>query len=536
MALKFGRTSGITSRIDPKTNTIKYTEEELDAYNTAVGAEVKRKSDYDASMAKFKTDSDVYYGRNVVDTKGAEATASFLNKNNLKTSKGENLVATAAREETQAQIDKRYDDAIKSGKMVPYNDPSIDDETRRFLKGATYGADLSRSAFDKGLKIRNYNEVYEGDYNPEIWLADAKKGKDSRYGTGSHFPDKVGMYTRGVTPVKPAAYVPANLGKEIKAKDVDWKQSKMEPLKPTKVDKKKYGKLRPAKEEEAPTWQAPGLDKRKKATHIKATKIYASETTKSGRHKDSRLGIHNAARIKQSDASSPQRIKYNTEKRQSAAYYGNETVTGEKITGKTASQLESLKQEVKGDVKRMKGEGRTQDARDVRGDLPQIRKAIRYAKRGDLGVGSVTGLTMEGDKSTLRYFTPERTKLAMNGGDKKTREDGAMAGYKDVQRYNNNKAMEQSFKGQADNPANRNTVVNQQEKLAFKNQQAKLATAANTVTPSYGSQVREKIKTDNPTATKREVRALVQTKKDADQALMNKVNLDMQAKDLIPKK
>jgi hypothetical protein len=143
---------------------------------------------------------------------------------------------------------------------------------------------------------------------------------------------------------------------------------------------------------------------------------------------------------------------------------------------------------------------------------------------------------MEGDKSTLRYFTPERTKLAMNGGDKKTREDGAMAGYKDVQRYNNNKAMEQSFKGQADNPANRNTVVNQQEKLAFKNQQAKLATAANTVTPSYGSQVREKIKTDNPTATKREVRALVQTKKDADQALMNKVNLDMQAKDLIPKK
>ena len=76
-----------------------------------------------------------------------------------------------------------------------------------------------------------------------------------------------------------------------------------------------------------------------------------------------------------------------------------------------------------------------------------------------------------------------------------------------------------------DNATNRNTVANQQAKLT-----------TNTVTPSYSSQVREKIKTDNPTATKREVRALVKTKKTADTDLLKKVNANLEAKGLLPKK
>lgn len=520
MALKFGRTSGITSRIDPVTGTTMYTEDEYDAYNTAVEAEQERKSAYDASMAKFKTESDVYYGKSAVDTKEAARTASMLNASGTNKLKGGQVIDyKGAGEMTQAESDKMFDERLRKGEIVPFNDKSITDLTRKLYQGnAGSKTDLSKIYFDKGTDFKSYRDMYGDNFNPEIWEKDAKAGKESRYGDYSHPIKKAGFSghnVRGVTPVKPAAYVPANLGKEIKAKDVDWKPVEpMVPLKPTKVDPIKSGKLRPAKEEEVPTWEAPILEK-KKATHMRGTRITGSTVTDKGKYVKSKTGIENAARIKISDAVVPQRIKYNTEKRQSAAYYGNETVTGEKITGKTASELKSLKQEVKGDVKRMRGEGRLKDARDVRGDLPQIRKAIRYTKKADLGVSSVTGLTMEGDQSTLRYFTPERTKLAMNGDGKKTREDGAMAGYKDVQRYNNKKAMEQTFKGQSDNPANKNTVANQQ---------AKLAEAANTVTPSYKSQMREKFATANPGSTPRQIRQGVRTQQNVDEGIMRAVD------------
>ena len=526
MALKFGRTAGITSRIDPQGN-VRYREEEYEAYQAAVAAEQERKSAYDVSMAKFKADSDVYYGRNIVDQKKSEEASAVVNMAGNKDRQGRITTGEVAKPMTQAQSDKLFDERRRKGETISINDPSVTDKTRSMLKEAYYGTDISNASIRKGKNYTKWSELYGEDFDPVQWRKDAKAGKMDKYADRSYgIVEDATLGVRGVTPVKPAAYVPANLGKKIDPKDVDWKPNKMEPLKPTKVDPKKSGKLRPAKEEEAPTWGAPSLDKRKKATHTRGTRIYASETTKGGRHKDARLGIHNAAIIKQSDALGPQRIKYNTEKRQSAAYYGNETVTGEKITGKTESQLRSLKQEVKGDVKRIKGEGRLKDARDVRGDLPQIRKAIRYAKKADLGVGSVTGLTMEGDKSTLRYFTPERTKLAMNGDGKKTREEGAMAGYKDVQRYNNNKAMEQTFKGQADNATNGNNMLKKLNDVA---------TAANTVTPSYKSQMREKFATDNPTATKREVKRLVQTKQKTDEATMRAVDAKMKAKGLLPK-
>jgi hypothetical protein len=526
MALKFGRTAGITSRIDGDGN-IRYREEEYDAYQSAVAAEAQRKADYDARKAKYKTDSDVYYGRNTVDTKKAAGAAAMIN--NTKTSKGENIVATAAEGETQAQIDQRYDKAISSGQKVKYDDPSIDDETRRFIKGSMLGQDPSNLAFDKGLKIRNYNEVYEGNFNPEIWMEDVKKGNFDRYGRGSHAPDKVSYYQRGTTPVDPGDYVPADLGKEIKAKDTDFYNwgDKMPTLK-IKPDEGKLIIPKKEKEKEELTWEAPVLDKRKKATHTRHTRITGSFTNDKGNYVKSKTGIKDAVRIKQSDAVSPQRIKYNTEKRQSAAYYSGKTsFSGDDITGKTEEELRDFKKETRDDLKRLrKMGGMSEYVKDVRGDLATIRKATRYAKKADLGVSSATGLTMEGDKSKLRYFTPERTKLAMNGDGKMNREDGAMAGYKEYQAQEKAK----TFRAQNENATNRNITWGRQ-------QGASEGTAAqNTVTPSYGSQVREKIKTDNPTATKKEVRTLVRAKKTADQDLMNKVNLDMQAKGLIPKK
>jgi hypothetical protein len=493
MALKYGRTSRNTSSILPD-GKIRYSQAEYDANVAAIASEASRKKDYDAGMAKFKSDSDAYYGKSAIDKKKAAAGAAMINQ--TKTSKGENIVATAAGEETQAQMDKRFDDAIKSGKKVMYNDPSIDDETRRFLKGATFGQDLSRTAFDKGLKITNYNQIYEGDYNPEIWEADAKKGEFGRYGSGSHAPDKIGMYTRGITPVSPGEYVPKNVKPiDLKNSVVDWKDDGVR-LKPLEV-KFGGGELRmpkKEKEKEELTWQAP-MPVKKKGLNIGYTKIKPGGKT----------GIKGAAHPFDKNPVRKQMIKYNTEKRQSAAYFSGNTALGESITGKTESELRQLKKDTRGEAGTMLKAGRLGSAATIGKDLGTIRKAIRYVKKGDISIGSVgeeTGVTKEGQGSKLRYFTPEFTQAVQEDG-KYTRGEGAMYGYQKYQAQEKDKA----YRAQNENATNRNITWGRQ-------QGASEGTAA--PTSSFSSsvvtrgQMKDKFATDNPTASKKEIRQGVQ--------------------------
>lgn len=272
----------------------------------------------------------------------------------------------------------------------------------------------------------------------------------------------------------------------------DWEEEIL-PMKITSVSTKKQ-KLIPAKEDV--TWNAPDLDKRKKASYMRGTKITPSRVTATGRRVDTKIGIDNAAIRKQSDAVSPQRIKYNTEQRRSAAYYGDNTSTGEKITGKTESELRQLKKETRGEFGRVLKEGRLGDALTIGKDLSQIRRATRYTKDADLSVGS-TGVTVEGEGSNLRYFTPEKTKKVTQDG-RQVRGEGAMAGYKEFQAQEKGKV----FRAQYENATNRNTIANQQATNA----------AAATPTSSFSSsvvtrgQMKDKFKTDNPTATPRQVR------------------------------
>jgi hypothetical protein len=519
MALKFGRTAGITSRIDPN-GKIMYTEEELDAYNTAVGAEQERKSAYDASMSQFNRDNDAYYGKSTVDAKAAEAGAALLNKSNMKIG-GANVTGTAAKGQSQAQSDLELQAKVNKGLYVSINDPSISDKTRELMQGANRGVDLSNAYVRTGTDATDYNKMYGYNYNPVQARKDVLSGKiSSDENVGHMVKDEYGFISMGKKPVKPGPYVPANLGKKIDPKDVDWKQNKMEPLKPTKVDPIKLGKLKPAKEEEVPTWSAPVMDRRKGARSVGQTRIKPTGES----------GVKNAHRKTISDKILPQRIKYNTEKRQSAAYFSGQTSFGDDITGKNESELRDFKKETKGYLKHVrKQDGMShQDVKDVRGDLGTIRKAIRYAKKADLGVSSVTGLTMEGDQSTLRYFTPERTKLAMNGDGKKTREDGAMAGYRDVQKYNETKVKQQQYgsyldklyRAQEDNATNSNTVTNQQAKL-----DAAAANASPTSFYTTRGQMKDKFKTDNPTATPRQIRQGVRL-----ESATNKKMLQEQAK------
>ena len=272
------------------------------------------------------------------------------------------------------------------------------------------------------------------------------------------------------------------------------------------------GKLIVPKEKEDITWDAPNLDKRKKASHLKGTRITTSRVTDSGRYVSPKAGIHNAVRIKQSDAVSPQRIKYNTEQRRSAAYYGDNTATGEKITGKTESELRQLKKETRGEGVRMLKEGRLGDALTIGKDLSQIRKATRYAKDADLSVGSKTGLTLEGQGSNLRYFTPEKTKTVIEDG-KQVRGEGAMSGYKDYQTQEKGKV----FRAQYENATNRNTTW---DRLQGPSDGASNSPA----TQSIRDQQKTKFKTDNPTASPRQIRQGARAQQKADEELMRKVD------------
>jgi hypothetical protein len=213
-------------------------------------------------------------------------------------------------------------------------------------------------------------------------------------------------------------------------------------IQPPASESPKKVKVKPPVVKEELTWDAPKF--------VKAKGVGVSQT----RIKQSgKSGAQGAGKKKMVGGTAGSVIKYNTEKRRSAAYYGDDTVTGKKITGKTESELRNLKQETKGEIKSIRKEGRFADARDVRGDLSQIRRATRYARDSDISVDSNTGLTLEGQGSNIKYFTPERTRRVTEDG-KTMRKEGAMFGYKDYQAQEKAK----TFKSQADNPANRSTT------------------------------------------------------------------------------
>jgi len=495
MALKFGRTAGITSRIDPVTGTTMYTEDEYDAYQTAVGAEASRKKDYDASMAKFKTDSDTYYGKNTADTKGAQAAADLLNKSNAKGSKGEKIVATAATGMSQAESDKQLNDRIKRGELVSFNDPSVSEKTRGFLRGAAgsfsgrLSGDINKTYVEKGIEINEWKDMYGKNYDPVQWRKDVKAGKIDKYEAGMmNSPlSGYGTYTPGTAPVKPGEYVPTKIQK-IDPKNVDWKERKLDPLKPTKVDQKK-GKLRMPKEEEELTWQEPNFVKAK-GVRVPQTRIKQS----------GKSGIEGAGKNKIVGGTKGSRIRYNTEGRQAMAYFSGNTSIGDKITGKTESELRDLKKETRGEGVRMLKEGRLGDALTIGKDLSTIRKATRYAKKGEIYTGS-SGSIKEGQESNLRYFTPERTT---------TNTEGAMFGYKEYKAQQKNKSeqtrLEPAFRAMYENATNRNTISNKQATNAAAAATPSIYSASNT-----RSQMKDKYKEMNPTASRSQIRQGVNT-------------------------
>ena len=402
---------------------------------------------------------------------------------------------------TQAQQDKEFDEKVKRGELVSFNDPSISAKTREILTGANRRIDLSKSHVQKGLDLKSYKDMYGDDFNPVQFRKDALSGKLDKYEAGVIHTAKegTGTYTRGVTPVKPGAYVPGPALKKIETKNVDWKERKLDPLKPTKIDQKK-GKLRMPKEKEDLTWDAPKFVKAK-GVGVPQTRIKQS----------GKSGVQGAGKKKMVGGTEGSRIKYNTESRQSMAYFSGNTSIGDKITGKTESELRDLKKETRGEGGRMLKEGRLGDALTIGKDLATIRKATRYAKKGGIYTGD-SGSINEGQESTLKYFTPEKTKRMSQDG-KIVRNDGAMAGYRDFK----NQESEKAFRSQADNPANRNRSW---DRLQGPSEGASNSPA----TQGIRDQQKTKFKTDNPTATPGQIRRGGRNLQKADELLMKKVD------------
>jgi len=400
---------------------------------------------------------------------------------------------------------------VKSVKQTPKKTPE------RIAKEAKYNADLevynkskadqssAESEYSSSMakyneNMKTYNDSKVGTPYESMWGASLNKEQLSRFNAQDQKLNPGGMVSSKIRVRKGAdteaftknyekntdrgsgwylpEYVKPSTPEKRKTTSVsepvqDWEEEIL-PMKITSVSTKK-GKLIPAKEDV--TWEAPVMTE-KKGSRMGYTKIKPGGKT----------GIKNAAHPFNEKAVGPNKIKYNTEKRQSAAYYGDSTSTGEPITGKTESELRGLKKETRGEFGRMLKEGRLGDALTVEKDLSQIRKATRYVKKEE--------------GNDLRYFTPD-----------------AMSGYKEFQTQEKGKA----FRAQYENATNRNNIATQQAKL----NQAQLGAAAANASPTSfyttRGQMKDKYKENNPTASPRQVRQGVRAEIAANKQLIKSV-------------
>jgi hypothetical protein len=302
-----------------------------------------------------------------------------------------------------------------------------------------------------------------------------------------------------VQPVAPTKRKTTSVSEPVQ----DWEEDYIPTMKVTGIKSKSNPKLRQAKEEEL-TWQEPKFVKAK-GVRVPQTRIKQSGES----------GIEGAGKKKNVGGTPGSKIRYNTEGRQAMAYFSGETSIGDKITGKTESELRDLKKETRGEGGRMLKEGRLGDALTIGKDLATIRKATRYAKKGDISIGSKTGSVNEGQGSNLQYFTPENGKLARNDDGKTVRAPGAMSGYKEYRAQE----AEKSFRSQADNPANRSTTWDRLQGTS------EGSTATSNIYSASNNRAQQKAKfaEANPNATPGQIRRGARDLQKADEILMKKV-------------
>jgi hypothetical protein len=475
--------------VEPK----KYSFEEYRKNEEIKASNKAKREKYDSDMASYNKAMNLY-------TSGGTPTASESELSLLKGSKVGDKKATFSSNKdilSAARENEMYEKGLKSGEYVDIDDPRIDAKTKYFLKGATKG--LTSGGDILGEKTGKISVPYEmalGKSKPTKW-ADVYGGKDfdpyefekaSKSGKLDQYMNKKGMRPGDLAVSEVGARTEYKKVKKVdqpiyeKESNIDFSSvdrstlpelTKME-LKKPKIETERGEIVRPKKEEKAaPTFEEPtgGIKKRTKyslpQTTSRGNKTLSGVAVNLGRFvkaKAEAIGKDNALTPKLNKTEGKARLiqgKTGREAKEFKAYYGAPSSTsGETTYGMTAPEiaqerenLKTVKKQLRADIKKggdvSKSELRS-EIRNIRKDIRSTNKAEKYASKNI----EARSVYPDGKERVIVQEKKDNQNKAYKGDDLGRQ-------YYEYSKY-------QQFKKSTDNPANKNTIANQEKSLSFK--------------------------------------------------------------------
>ena len=454
-----------------------YTQEEYNKNEATKARNRAAKEQYESDVANYNRSMKLYNEGDSYDV--SNESVSMMNKSG-NTVGGKKATFTAATGGISArEMSENYEKGIKSGEYVDIDDPRISEKNRYYLKGAMGGARSNKTdkfgtttnravpasvAFDKDL---NFKKIYGDDFDPYEFEKASKSGKLDEYSksqSGKFHTPNFGYQVKYGKPEQaksPTYEKEENIGLEKVIPE------KMKLLKPTLKTKK--GELAGVSTKEKGDWEAPSRTETKVKTRFKgASNANAFER---GPLKSTRVVDLKRSGTKES------RVKgYNREANMAKAYFGGGYEGKSKFDIEGSSEGPGIISELKGQKKEMKAriragegdvitqQGRKAELKDIKSNIRQAKLASKYVTK--LGQ-EFTGVT-EGENlyrtGKIKTFTPEA--MAGFSGSKQNTYD--VNANKNATRENQATA----FRNQMNNPANRNTISSQIDKLEPKRTRA----------------------------------------------------------------
>lgn len=444
-----------------------YTQEEYNKNEATKARNRAAKEQYESDVANYNRAMKLY-------NEGASFDVSNEALSTANKSKSAKFTAatggTSARESSED-----YEKRVKSGEYVDINDPRISENNRYYLKGTfvnskdsnKFGNVTNRAvpasvAFEKDL---SWKKLYGEDYDPYKWRKDAKGGNLEGYTSGKFRTPNYGGYLEKYS--KPEQTQAPTYEKEENIGLEKVIPEKMKLLKPTLKTKK--GELAGVSTKEKGDWEAPSRTETKVKTRFKGASN--ANTFERGPLKSARVVDLKRSGTKES------RVKgYNREANMAKAYFGGGYEGKSKFDIEGSSEGPGIISELKGQKKEMKAriragegdvitqQGRKAELKDIKSNIRQAKLASKYVTK--LGQ-ELTGVT-EGENlyrtGKIKTFTPEA--MAGFSGSKQNTYD--VNANKNATRENQATA----FRNQMNNPANRNTISSQIDKLEPKRTRA----------------------------------------------------------------
>lgn len=411
--------------------------------------------------------------------------------------------------DTAEKTNKLIQEKLKRGELVPVDDPSLDPTTRKILRGVMLGskegeADIvgttGRRYVEKGTKYSSYKDVYGEDFNPEEWRAAAKAGKMEQYmaskgySSDRAFVPKGGYYQEYKTPVKPQEPY------YEKEQNIDARKLPIDKL-PINQAKLAKGKLATGKATSAPIekqdWEGP-------AGGTKYRTKYSLPQTTSRDNKTLGGFAVNLARFVKEEARGIGKPKVLThglnktqgkarliqgktgrEEQMAKAYFGGGFGNQPMSTIRERQDvLKAGKAETKAGIKEARKEGNREKVaayravkKDYNAEMKQAKLAGKYLKAYDREAQGVN----------------VNTDVNKYGGKIKTFTGQAMAGFEGSKQdvFNKYASSEKYIRKSTDNPANKNTISNQEKSLSFK-EKVQQDREARKSAPSFSERRKEK--------------------------------------------